>query len=436
MSISFRPSSTELEHLAPSHAHPMSDMHTLPTSPFLLLPRTRPGRKQWSTPMDPSPNDSCGDNIREKPKHCLRIFFQNVKGLSHSDGFEDYKYYFSSLQANGVDISGLAETNTAWQHAHLQHDIRRIAHQQYRQSKLVFGSPIPEIDKCSPSEVFQSGGTLTVIQGSITSSVYGDVISDDTGLGRWTGFTLRGHNNYKLSIITAYRVCGGNIKTSPIGSAFSREFLYFRSIGIKQPNPRRIFFQHLSIAIQRLQDNGNHIILMFDANSDVSTDHVFADFAAILDLHDLHNNHAPPSTYIGSSHRRIDYMFGCGGVREFCSRSGSLSYFEGPQSDHRGLFVDAMIPQLFSALRTQPMSPPSHRVLHTGNPELVTSYIRSVLAYYRSHRMIERIDHLYSLHETMDEAEVLSLLTSWDIDQGRAMLHAERKLRKPLKKCS
>ncbi|KAI2499780.1 hypothetical protein MHU86_14723 [Fragilaria crotonensis] len=276
---------------------------------------------------------------------------------------------------------------------------------------------------------------MTLVQGPITSSVYGDTIKDETGLGRWTGITLRGHGDYRLSIITAYRTCGGNIKTSSLGSVFSREFTYFRSLGIQTPNPRRLFFHHLSSVIQDLQENGCHILLMLDANSDLSTDHGFSEFAAQCDLHDLHYRATPPSTYIGSSHRRIDYIFGCSGLSNLCSRSGSLSYIEGPQSDHRGLFVDLTIPSLIPALRMQPMSPSSHRALHTGNPELVDAYLKSVGEYYQKHRMKERIDELFLKHKAMDKQEVLRLLIGWDNDQGRAMSSAEDKLSKPPKKC-
>ena len=113
------------EHLA------VNQLHTLPTSPILLLPRSRPGRKIWSSPSDPFPHNSYGDTIREKPKHGFRVFFQNVKGVSYSTGLEDNNYYVSSLKAYSIDISGLAETNTAWQHPHLQQDLRKLAHRHF-----------------------------------------------------------------------------------------------------------------------------------------------------------------------------------------------------------------------------------------------------------------------------------------------------------------
>ena len=139
---------------------------------------------------------------------------------------EDYKYDLSSVRAFDIDIAGLAETNTAWQQIHLEQAFRKLVQQQYRQSKLRFGAPMETIDPCSPSEVYQSGGMLSMINGPITSSIYGSYIIDPTGLARWSGITIRGTDIFKLSVFTAYRTCGGNIKTSSIGSVFSQEFFF------------------------------------------------------------------------------------------------------------------------------------------------------------------------------------------------------------------
>lgn len=411
-------------------------LHTLPTAPLLLLQKQRPGRKAWSTPSDPHPHNSYGDTIREKPKNGIRVFFQNVKGLSHSTGLEDYNYYMSSLKAYDVDVAGLAETNTAWQHPHLQQDFRKIVHKHFRQSKISFGSPNQTVDSCSLNETYQSGGVTTVTQGTMTASIYGNSIYDDTGLGRWAGFTLRGKEDYKLSIITAYRTCGGNVKTSSVGSVYSREYLYFRSQGIAHPNPRRLFFTQIGETIRRLKEAGHIIILMMDANSDLSTDHSFQEFVAECDLHDVHRRHPPPSTYIGSAHRRIDYIFGCETLIQTHYRSGSLSYYEGPHSDHRGLFVDIILPEFAKYMYQQKMAPASHRALHTGNPELVSAYLSEVrkYVYYQAHKMVARINHLYQRHETMEKDELTRLLTGWDADQGRALAAAEHKLSRPPKK--
>ena len=88
-----------------------TSLHTLPTVPFLLLQKQRPGRKAWSTPSDPYPHNSYGDQIREKPKNGIRVFFQNVKGLTYTQSGDDYNYYLSSMISYSIDVFGMAETN-------------------------------------------------------------------------------------------------------------------------------------------------------------------------------------------------------------------------------------------------------------------------------------------------------------------------------------
>ena len=110
-------------------------------------------------------------------------------------------------------------------------------------------------------------------------------------------------------------------------------------------------------------------------------------------------------TLVHHTEELITSRLGCGKLITSRYRSGSLSYFEGPQSDHRGLFVDLEIPYLTSSLRVQPLTHASQRFLHTGNPELVSSYLKSVREYYSAHRMEDtRINDLF--HDTQQWTRV------------------------------
>ena len=42
-------------------------------------------------------------------------------------------------------------------------------------------------------------------------------------------------------------------------------------------------------------------------------------------------------------------MFGCSRTVQTVSRQGSLSYFEGAQLDHRGLYVDTKLGHIFGS---------------------------------------------------------------------------------------
>ena len=199
----------------------------------------RPGRRVRKHPLDPDPTKSFGDPIIQKSTDTFRFFFQNVKGLTPSVGSEDYRYYLNSLSSLQVDIAGLAETNTCWQHSHLCDDFRNAARRFYRQSKVIFGSPDTTVDPVPFRETFQSGGTVTLVSGQLVSRIHGSAIEDMSGLGRWTGVTLSGSASQKLSIITAYRVCSGSIRSAPLGSAFAREFEFFHKLSKeKSVNPR------------------------------------------------------------------------------------------------------------------------------------------------------------------------------------------------------
>jgi hypothetical protein len=111
---------------------------------------------------------------------------------------------------------------------------------------------------------------------------------DSTGLALWSGITLEGTAGRKMSIITAYRVCSGSPATAPLGSAFLREYEYFRERNYSTINPRRNFLNDLLATITNLQDDGHAIILMLDANATLSSDPHFADFVHQCGLHDLH----------------------------------------------------------------------------------------------------------------------------------------------------
>jgi hypothetical protein len=141
---------------------------------------------------------------------------------------------------------------------------------------------------------------------------------------------------------------------------------------------------------------------MMDANEVLETRSVLAEWASRLDLQDLHKNQPAPSTYIGSKHRRIDHIFGCHQINNYKVAAGTLSYIDGPQPDHRGLFVDI---DLYGYLSYDPHSNPhinsATRSLRTGNPELVLAYMQMMLKYYERHKMEERMAQLYKNFKNM-----------------------------------
>jgi hypothetical protein len=100
--------------------------------------------------------------------------FQNIKGLSHYANSEDYEYYLQHLRDIQVDIAGLSETNSAWQHQFLRHNFSSRARKAGDGlAKISYGSPTTEIEIIPPQETFQAGGSLTICLGPWTTAILG-----------------------------------------------------------------------------------------------------------------------------------------------------------------------------------------------------------------------------------------------------------------------
>ncbi len=328
----------------------------------------------------------------------------------------------------------MAETNSAWDHFHLRHTFHASARKQFQLHKVSFSSPSALIDPIPDTESFQSGGTLTLATNNLVPMALGETHNDPSGLGRWSSITLRGKEDHILTIFTAYRVCKGNIQSSPVGSSFSREYVHHKQNGHPNPQPRKTFLTDITNTIQNLQTKGHAILLMLDSNGTLKDDNDLQQLLLDCDLSDLHQFAPSPSTYIGSQHRRIDHMLGCPQTLSALTASGSLSYAEGPQSDHRGLFVDLDTNSLLKQDNKSPsISPSASRPLKSGNPEAVATYHEAMLQYYADHQMETRLHALIEAKDSLPTPTLRKLLETWDADQGRAMKHAETLVERPKK---
>lgn len=179
------------------------DKHpNIPVSQVLLFPSSRPGRIQQRKQGDPNANKTYGNAIVYKEPGTTRFFFQNVKGLTTTSSKEDYRYFLSAMTSYSVDVFGMAETNTGWQHSHLQMDFKSCVQRQFQYGKTVFGYPSEEINPLHRSECFQAGGTLQVAQGMITTTITANPVEDLSGLGRWCGITFMGKGNKQVTVLS------------------------------------------------------------------------------------------------------------------------------------------------------------------------------------------------------------------------------------------
>ncbi len=88
--------------------------------------------------------------------------------------------------------------------------------------------------------------------------------SDKSRLGQWTWTRYRGHNNQTLRIIVGYRP---NPPAGPF-TVYAQQRTYFVSQNDNRC-PRAAFLQDLGQEIKYFKEEGDHIILLLDGNSDM-----------------------------------------------------------------------------------------------------------------------------------------------------------------------
>lgn len=126
-------------------------------------------------------------------------------------------------------------------------------------------------------------------------------------------------------------------------------------------------------------------------------------------------------------------MFSTDGAFRGIRASGSLTYGRGIQADYRELFLNLDIEAVLGQLDPNRMVPAALRGLKTGNPESVELYLEEVNKYYRDHNLVKRIYQLWNTHKSLSKEHMARLLEGIDEDKGRAMLAAEKHLRRPRK---
>jgi hypothetical protein len=140
--------------------------HSLP-NPTIPLICHHVGRKIIRQPLDETPHQSYSDLIYEQFPDSTRFFSHNVKGkgLTQSLSRDDYAYYMSTLHSLNVDIAGLAETNSAWSHTHLQTDLKQSVRKEFGNHHVSIGHPWLTIDALHANKSYQPGGSLTLATG-------------------------------------------------------------------------------------------------------------------------------------------------------------------------------------------------------------------------------------------------------------------------------
>ena len=189
-----------------------------------------------------------GDALSKKKPHNLRIWYNNINGLSSSTLTDKAPDLLTLQSLHQIDIICLAESNSNWSSLPFTKSIESRLH--YDPRTPFTASTAYNTHKRLP--IHQQGGTAIACFGSMALSTLptsNHTHNDPTGLGRWTSILFESHCKPNLRIVIAYNPCHGTASKSSFNSVYCqhKRYLINKKQDLTDPRAafRRDFFQRL-----------------------------------------------------------------------------------------------------------------------------------------------------------------------------------------------
>ena len=319
----------------------------------------------------------------------FRVLSHNVNGLSKADNHEDVRLFATAMHEKTVSVFGIQETNRNFERPSM---LQSFHHHLRRSSKAHKGA-VSSAKLHFPAD-YQPGGTAVSVRNQWATRLLSQG-SDD--LGRWSWITLAGRGTTQITFLSGYRVCDG----SPQSQLTSRtvraqqEWMY-ADRGVSNVNLRTQFISDLIRLVNELQDKGQDIVLMLDANEPSGhasgVDRLLTE-CGLIDAHTkLHEITPPPPTHQRGS-AKIDFMLISPRLVPALRAAAILALHDGYLSDHRALVVEFDAHTMFQG-ETSPVLAPCARPLTSTNPRAVHVYIDEMKKLTAKYQLVELIDAL------------------------------------------
>ena len=383
-----------------------------------------------SSPFEPdntthSPSEPWGDTIDNKSADSIRLYFQNIRGLSTKHIWSEWNNLLDCLQSHQVDIFGFAETNIPWTPT-----TKHIAQQQMkihgRNSKALLSAT--SCDKPTLGWK-QPGGVCIGALGPIVGGIEKHT-SDETGLGRWSILQIRCSRETFITILSAYGASQSN-QTNGTDTAYNQQYRALRRQGHSHPKPRLQFITDLTNTIQSYKKVGE-VIVMLDANADITEKHM-TQLLNATDMYDVmgykHTTHTPPTFIRGT--KTIDLVLATKPLLPTIRQAGMLSFNHSIQSDHRGLWIDFNYKDISRMCATETDLAFGNYVPVTKHVTHCTQLKKRFTEMYETSHIKEKIDTLKLQINTQTHKQSQEDLNLIDALVDKAMLQPLKQITPP-----
>lgn len=350
-------------------------------------------------------NYSWGDPLPSGVKgNTIRVVYQNVnRSISASDN-PLTNTLLDNLNDMETDVFMASESNVNWKSAAHRNDFQHKVSKIWPANRIAFSTS--DVGFEFEAHEYLPGGTCTMAVDNLSMRVV-KVGEDESGLGRWSYITMEGQGGRKITFITAYRICAGQmlgIKTS-----CRQQSKIINNQEIKQGKPasnvdttylRIKFNEDLAVFIKALQEDGHAIMLGLDANetpeeASKENDIKYGSISWLLEQTGLNEvfdarHQVTPDSTTTTPGRFIDRVAVSGIAIQ---RATLLKAHNPAQSDHLSIVVDLDLQYLFHNA-CSPLVSPAPRKLTSDNSTSVKKYISFIQKQFQTHKIIERCRRL------------------------------------------
>ena len=329
-----------------------------------------------------------------------------------------------SLVQAECDFINLAQTSINWKMLYLRERMKKSLHKFMPTNRLVTGN-----NKYESEQPTLPGGVAQIVRGDWTGRIV-KYIHDFRRMGRWCGTKISLQHDRHLYVICAYRVCDQNISQIGVETAYAQQHYMMALENIQNSNPRQLFIDDLTQAIKEWQSDNSEVIVVLDANKQIGKPtagitSLMRD-CKMIDLFHHHHGILPEFPTYERGTRRLDYAIGSATLLPFLTRCGYLPFFQGIQSDHRGLFLD-ISHELIDGLTRLERTP--SRYLFSEYQQDVYKYKQHVIKAFKSHNISRKAADLCSLSNAIkrEDPNYLIALNKLDSLVISIQLKAEQK---------
>lgn len=365
-------------------------------------------------------NEEWGDPFNtNKDEDVFRIGLRNINGMPiDANQLKNYEI-FSDIRTGNFDIFGITETNLAW---HTLNEADRL--NERLRGKLEFMRFSHSYNKdFNITDKLQYGGTMLISQGSSSGRVIATG-QDPCQLGRWSWMTFRGKNNLVLWVVTLYRP----VISYGASSTYQQHQLFMNQFHLTGC-PREKLLSDLQEQIEKWTEQGERLIIQGDFNEDIRNtplQQLFQQWGLKEIFVDKHGDLIPNTFIHGST--PIDGMFISSDI--VVDRCGYSDFQWGTKSDHRLLWADVKLTNVFGEGNI-PMWNPQSRRLKMLDIRVVTNFISTRKSHATAHKLLDRVKIIAeSIKQEGFSIELQEEFEEIDRLRVEGILDADRKCRK------